>query len=85
MPEPQPVESETERLKLSATPPPALKGPRALGEIVNQIVKGLRASAPDTADCCTNTPRPDKSFCRTRRTSQPDRSGRAAHQEEAEE
>lgn len=43
MPEPQPVESETESLKLSTTPPPALKGPRALGEIVNQIVTRLRS------------------------------------------
>lgn len=85
MPEPQPVESETERLKLSTTPPRARSAFVSLGAVVNQIVKGLRASAPDTADCCTNTPRPDKSCGRTRRTSQPDRSGRAAHQEEAEE
>lgn len=49
MPEPQPVESETERLKLSTTPPPALKGPRALGEIVNQIVGRLSGHRPSEA------------------------------------
>mgnify|MGYP007051657621 CR=1 FL=1 len=49
MPEPQPVESETERLKLSTTPPRARSAFVSLGAVVNQIVGRLSGHRPSEA------------------------------------